>query len=138
MNGTGRRVTRRQHVSEEKRAQARRFRTSPTLAEKRVWNLLRGRGLLGLKFRRQQVVAGFIVDFYCAELGLAIELDGQGHLEPQQATYDRERDAVLSRLGVRVIRVPNDLATRESLEILIGPYLILPPLPSGRGGQGVR
>lgn len=138
MNRTGRRVTRRQPVSEEKRARSRELRVRPTPAERQVWAFLRGRRLLGLKFRRQQVVAGFIVDFYCSELGLAIELDGQGHFESQQRAYDRERDQVLARLGVRVVRVPNDGATPQRLEALLVPYLLAPPLPSGRGGRGVR
>ncbi len=55
---------------------ARTFRRAPTPAEAAAWQILRNRGLFGLKFRRQQVIAGFIVDFYCSAARLALELDG--------------------------------------------------------------
>jgi very-short-patch-repair endonuclease len=64
---------------------------------------LRCRGLGGWKFRRQQIVAGYIVDFYCAKLRLAIEVDGAVH--EGQHEEDRQRDINLAALGVRVIRV---------------------------------
>ena len=63
-------------IDARKLARARSFRPQPTPEEATAWSLLRGRRLLGLKFRRQQVIAGFIVDFYCASRRLALELDG--------------------------------------------------------------
>jgi very-short-patch-repair endonuclease len=59
----------------------------------------------GFKFRRQQVVVGYIVDFYCAELALAIEVDGGIHEE--QHEDDRQRDRALAIRGASVVRVPN-------------------------------
>jgi len=69
-----------------------------------LWRRLRNRQLAGAKFRRQHAVGRFILDFYCYEAGLAIELDGGGHAEKEQADYDRERTAELKSKGVRVIR----------------------------------
>jgi very-short-patch-repair endonuclease len=60
-----------------------------------------------LKFRRQQPIGGFIVDFCCFEAKLSIELDGGEHGEDRQANYDRERTAVLDRMGIRELRFWN-------------------------------
>ena len=59
--------------------QARRLRRVATAPEKRLWSRLRNRQLAGLKFRRQEPICGRVVDFFCAEARLAIELDGSGH-----------------------------------------------------------
>jgi very-short-patch-repair endonuclease len=66
-------------VNAEKLNHAKQMRHFPTEVEERAWEILRDRRLLELKFRRQQVIRGFIVDFYCAEHHLAIELDGPVH-----------------------------------------------------------
>ena len=92
-------------VSVEKLNLARQMRQLPTAAEQYAWELLRNRRCLGLKFRRQQVIRGLIVDFYCAEYRLVIELDGEVH-ETQQ-DYDRARDAVLQAEDIQVLRVRN-------------------------------
>ncbi len=68
-------------------------RHDPTAAEAAAWVLLRDRRCLGLKFRRQHVIRGFIVDFYCAELRLAVEVDGRSTLtgpRPNMTKHDRE------------------------------------------------
>ena len=62
--------------------------------------------MAGLKFRRQQPIGDFIVDFYCHEHLLAVELDGESHWG--QAEYDRTRQAMIEQLGVRVVRCGND------------------------------
>jgi len=62
-------------------ALARALRHRPTPAERHAWTLLRNRGILGLKFRRQHVLHGFIVDFYCASERVVIELEGSPHDE---------------------------------------------------------
>ena len=84
-------VTRGVDIDRRKLALARRFRRQPTPAEAEAWQLLRDERILGLKFRRQQLVAGFIVDFYCASLRLVLELDGGAHDDPVQAEYDARR-----------------------------------------------
>ena len=68
--------------------------------------LLRGRNVGGLKFRRQYPIEPFIVDFYCAEADLIIELDGESH--DGRENYDRDRSAFLRRIGLTVMRVSND------------------------------
>jgi very-short-patch-repair endonuclease len=85
---------------------ARENRKNPTPAESLIWNkVLRSRQLLRYKFLRQKPIGGYIVDFYCSELHLVIEIDGESHA--QQADYDVERTRFLSALGLVVIRYPN-------------------------------
>ncbi len=73
-----------------------------TRAEQLLWQALRRSSLEGLHFRRQQVIAGFIVDFYCHETALVVELDGSIHEE--QVENDAERDAVISGMGLHVLQ----------------------------------
>ncbi len=94
-----------QPIDPEKAARAREFRRSMTAAEQILWQRLRGGRLGGFHFRRQQVIAGFIVDFYCHAASLAVELDGEIH--ETQVDYDLERERVLARHGVSVLRIPN-------------------------------
>jgi very-short-patch-repair endonuclease len=79
-----------------------------TEAEKVFWGMVRGRKMFGLKFRRQQVIDGFIVDFYCDSLGLCVEIDGSVHESEEQREYDRNRDEVLALRGLKVLRFSND------------------------------
>lgn len=105
-----------QKVSPEKVARAEELRQDMTPTEKILWAQLRTNRLDGLHFRRQQVIAGFIVDFYCHAAGLAVELDGPIHA--QRADYDRERDRVLKEIGVRVLRFKNE-EVLENLEAVL-------------------
>ena len=75
-------------------------RHEPTPAEATAWSLLRNRRCLGLKFRRQHVIRGFIVDFYCPELNLAIEVDGTVHRRRTQGEYDEARSRALAHVGI--------------------------------------
>ena len=95
-----------QQISAEKLELARRMRTEMTPGERLLWQELRG-NRLGAHFRRQQIIAGFIVDFYCHEAALVIEVDGDVHDEPAQAEYDARRDQVFCEMGLRVMRVRN-------------------------------
>jgi very-short-patch-repair endonuclease len=88
-------------------ALARQLRRSPTPAERHAWSLLRNRGVLGLKFRRQHVLHGFIVDFYCLEQRLVLELEGDPHEAPARRGYDESRAALLRAGGYRVVRIRN-------------------------------
>ena len=63
--------------------------------------------MAGLKFRRQQVMGPYVLDFYCHQRGLAIEVDGSQHFEPDQETRDRERSQWLESAGLRVLRFSN-------------------------------
>ena len=122
---------------------ARENRKNPTPAEKRFWfEALQDKRLGGLKFTRQKPLDEYIVDFYCAELMLAIEIDGDSHAE--QAEYDEQRTMRLNQLGIAVIRYGN----RDVIENLAGVYDDLmrrleerkkqppqPPLSGGLSGQ---
>ena len=81
------------------------MRRLPTPAEAKLWCYLRVGRLNGLHFRRQQVIDGFIADFYCHCVGLVIELDGGVHQD--QAEYDAERERILEERGLRILRLPN-------------------------------
>jgi very-short-patch-repair endonuclease len=81
------------------------MRVEMTPAERRFWNAVRG-SQLGVDFRRQQVIGGFIVDFYCASLKRVIEIDGEIH--DDHLAYDRERDQNLQRQGIRIMRFANE------------------------------
>src|SRR4051794_15559899 len=93
-------VTRRACLDAGKLALARQFRQQPTHSEAIAWQLLRNRRILGLKFRRQQVIAGFIVDFYCAAARLVLELDGKVHEDPSTRERDARRTEVLMQRGL--------------------------------------
>ena len=94
-----------QKVAKEKLLRAKELRKRMTPQEKILWEHLRTNRLGGLHFRRQQVIDGFIADFYCHESGLAIEIDGPSHQADQK--YDQERDQVLTHRGFRVLRIKN-------------------------------
>jgi very-short-patch-repair endonuclease len=93
-----------QHVTREKLQRARELRRDMTPAEKILWQELRG-NKLGVHFRRQQIIAGFIVDFYCHNTSLVIEIDGDIHKAQQD--YDGERDQTLQKMGLKIIRIEN-------------------------------
>ena len=96
---------------------ARNMRKHPTPAEAILWRALRGRRLAGLKFRRQHPVGQFIVDFYCANCKLAVEVDGSIH--DQQLAYDQARTEQLEAFGCRVLRVSNELVLNDLETVLI-------------------
>jgi very-short-patch-repair endonuclease len=87
--------------------QARHLRRTATAAEKRLWSRLRNRQLADLKFRRQHPIGNRVVDFFCEEAKLAIELDGSGHRRHFSETSDLDREIELYEQGVRVIRFHN-------------------------------
>lgn len=99
-----------------KRDFARELRARQTLMEKKVWSWLRDRRLLGLKFRRQHVIEGFIVDFYCHERKLAIEVDGGIH--ERQKEYDRHRQDLIEAEGITFIRVNNEDIEKDICDLI--------------------
>jgi very-short-patch-repair endonuclease len=86
---------------------ARELRQPQTPAETALWQHLRNRNL-GYKFRRQHPIGFFIIDFYCAEAKLLIEIDGDSHFQKTQMDYDQKRTEHLESLGYTVIRFTND------------------------------
>ncbi len=84
------------------------LRRNQTDAERKLWNLIRGRQLLNLKFVRQYSFGNYILDFYCSEKKLAIELDGGQHAEVKNIQSDNERTEYLNNHGIKVIRFWNN------------------------------
>ena len=84
-----------------------------TMPELMLWQELRGKRLQGLRFRRQHPIGPYILDFFCAERNLAIEVDGEGHGLDAQRAYDRARDEWLSKRGVHVLRLPAAYVIQE-------------------------
>ena len=120
-----------------KRDLARDLRRKQTHAEGQVWVWLRNRRMLGLKFRRQRPVAGFVVDFFCDELGLVLEIDGRVHDQGDRRGYDQERTAHLEALGLTVLRIPNDDVSEARLRNLIAQAVEQhSPLPERERGRG--
>ena len=105
-----------QPVTKEKLQRAKELRREMTPAEKILWQELRA-NKLGVHFRRQQVVQGFIVDFYCHQASLVVEVDGDIH--DLQKEEDERREKVLSALGLRIVRFGNDEVIRE-LSAVVG------------------
>lgn len=81
-----------------------------TPAEKLLWQELRA-NKLGVHFRRQQIIAGFIVDFYCHKAALAIEVDGDIH--DLQREEDARREQVLREMGLKIVRFRNDQVMKK-------------------------
>ena len=122
---------------------ARRMRHEPTDAEKKLWSRLRDRRLNGLKFRRQFPFGGYVLDFFCEQVMLCVELDGGQHNDPEGMVRDAGRDAALAKLGVEVIRFwdPDVLKETDAVcEAILAAATARtshvpspPPSPGGRG-----
>ncbi len=130
-----------QKLPADLRAFARELRVRQTDAENLLWGLLRNRRLLGSKFRRQYPINPYILDFYCHEAKLAVELDGGQHAE--QRHYDQQRTAQLESCGILVLRFWNNEVLQQVESVLEKIYLVLgqrtpssPALlpPAGEGG----
>ena len=85
----------------------RELRNSMPNAEVVLWSKLKGRQLLGCKFRRQYGVGAFVVDFYSPEIKLGIELDGDSHFAEGKREYDQKRQAFIESFGIRIVRFLN-------------------------------
>ena len=94
-----------QHVDKARLARAQEFRRRLTPAESKLWQRLQADRLEGFHFRRQQVIDRFIVDFYCHQASLVVEVDGGVHLD--QTEYDHERDLYLKSRGLHILRFTN-------------------------------
>jgi len=98
--------------------QSREFRKNPTEAETILWEHLRNRRLENYKIRRQHPICGYILDFYCQEIRLGIEVDGEVHQTQEQIAYDNQRSIDLSEIGIKVIRFRNSEVIRSVDEVL--------------------
>jgi very-short-patch-repair endonuclease len=113
-------------LPEDMRTWAREMRGRMTDAEALLWQILRNRRIAGAKFRRQHPVGRYILDFYCDEKKLGIELDGGQHAEA--VDYDARRDAWLRTQGIRVLRFWNNQVLTETEAVMEAIYSeLLPP-----------
>ena len=97
---------------------AKRLRATSTRSEAILWRRLRGRQFHGLKFRRQHPVGRFVLDFYCDDLQLAIEIDGSIHRDPEVAERGTAREEIIRERGLWFIRVAAD-ATESEIETVL-------------------
>jgi very-short-patch-repair endonuclease len=100
-------------VTPANRSNARKMRKALTDAELKLWNELRAHRLMGLGFRRQMPVAGYVVDFACPSKKLIVEVDGSQHAAEPVASRDDDRTAKLESLGWTVLRFWNDDILRD-------------------------
>ncbi len=105
-----------QKVDKEKGQRAKDLRREMTEEERLLWEHLRANRLKGFHFRRQQIIDGFIVDFYCHKARLVVEVDGPIH--EGQADYDKERDRVLSFRGLHILRIQNEDIREEPSKVV--------------------
>lgn len=94
------------------------LRKSMTPAEKVLWNQLRNRKVQGFRFRRQHPIKDFIVDFFCYDAMLVIEVDGSVHEEARQKERDEQRTLILKRLGIGEIRFTNDEVIHHTEQVI--------------------
>jgi very-short-patch-repair endonuclease len=94
---------------------ARELRNNSTLSEVLLWNHLKGKQMKGFDFHRQKPIDNYIVDFYCPELFLAIEIDGSSHYHEEAVEKDRVRQTRLESLGVKFLRF-DDLDVKKRID----------------------
>ncbi len=97
---------------------AKELRQRQTKAEEILWSYLRNRKLNGNKFRRQHYIKSYIVDFYCAEKMLSVELDGGIHNTKEQKEYDHARTEFLKEQGITELRFTNEEVFENVLDVL--------------------
>ena len=120
---------------------ARQLRQQGTNAEQWLWQALRDRRMVGMKFRRQHPINPYILDFYCHELKLAIELDGSQHNSEPGIEHDQKRSRFLQERGIQVLRFWNNEVFQQPEAVLEAIFIavtknlpsLLAPLPKGEG-----
>src|SRR3546814_17269570 len=105
------------NLPEAQSKNALRMRRVLTAAELKFWNAVRAHRLMGIGFRRQMPIAGYIVDFACPEHRLIIEMDGPSHSYDQNIARDIRRDERLAASGWQVVRVTNDEALPHIVDV---------------------
>jgi very-short-patch-repair endonuclease len=105
-----------QNVTTAKVQRAKELRQNMTEAEKMLWQAIRANRLNGWHFRRQQIIGGFIADFYCHAAALVIELDGEIHQSQQE--YDEARGKLIRDYGIEVIRFKNEEVITQLPQVL--------------------
>ena len=101
------------------------MRKQPTQAESVLWRHLRGQQISGYRFRRQHPIDRFIVDFYCREAGLVIEVDGSVHDSREAKEYDEARQKFLEQRGLTVMRFRNAQVVNDTNMVLASIFAFL-------------
>lgn len=97
----------------------RRLRNIPTTTEQTLWKYLKNKQIADCKFRRQYSVGPFVIDFYCPELSLAIEVDGPSHsYNKKTIDYDNRRQKHIESLDIRFLRITNDDIIDNLVDVL--------------------
>ena len=91
---------------------AKRLRRPMTPQEIGLWLRVKNRQLGGFKFRRQHPIGPYILDFYCAQARLAVEIDGRTHWSQEQAAHDARRDAYFRAMGIKTLRLNAEILKR--------------------------
>jgi|SRR6056297_518298 len=108
------------HNRHDLKEQRQALRQEMTSAEARLWSILKGKRLDGRKFRRQQSLGPYIVDFYCPAESLVIELDGEVHNDSIRREYDAKRQEYLLDLGMKIIRFENRQVFEDVENVIAG------------------
>lgn len=116
----------------ELRDLSRKNRINSTESEKKIWEEVLKQRKTGYKFLRQKPINRFILDFYCSELNLAIEIDGNSH--DKKKGYDEARDKFLNQVGIKTIRFSNDEVLNNIENVKNKLMKIIPPC-QGRDGE---
>lgn len=103
---------------EANRAFAKELRTNATIAERKLWSLLRRKQMAELRFRRQHPIGPYVADFFCAAAKLIVELDGDQHGFRENIAHDEKRTRYLNACGYRVLRFSNRDVLRHSDAVL--------------------
>lgn len=121
---------------------ARRLRREMTESEQALWSRVRRKQIAGIQFYRQRPISGFVVDFYCPNAKLVVEVDGSQHLSPEKSLQDTHRDTLLKKLGLRVLRFNSaevlqhtDAVTEAIRQAVVSHRREIPPHPPfSKGG----
>jgi very-short-patch-repair endonuclease len=123
----------------------RQLRREMPKAEITLWSRLKGKQVLGLKFRRQYSVGPYSLDFYCPAARLAVELDGDSHWTGAAIEYDHMRQNFVESFGIRFLRFPNSEVYQnlegvvemiaENAKELMNTKELPPPAPPSKGGE---
>jgi len=111
------------------------LRKNMTKAEILLWSKLKGKQLNGLKFRRQYGVNNYVIDFYCPELKLAIEIDGGVHYYDSRIVFDKQRQRDIEELGIKVLRYTNNDVIKNMEGVLSDIIATTPHSPPSQGGD---
>jgi very-short-patch-repair endonuclease len=117
------------HRQSFRRAFASALRANATDVERILWSLLRGKQLGALRFRRQQPIGPYVVDFFCPSARLVVELDGGQHGTDAALAYDAARTRFLAGRGYRVLRFWNDEVLTDRDRVLEAIYRAIQPSP---------